>query len=351
MRNETLESVEKSSSDKANVHALLILVAAGFAVLLIELLIWWTPLVESFSPSVILVEIYVSVIAVIFLIQSLYGIWASIWIVFGSGRWMTRIASSFLLFEAILIVLLSLIPFRLGGPWGNTIEVIPFWASASIALIIQVSVMSVFLRALKAFRYRLIYYSASSALSKHPPSSEAGQREPEDITLQSESLTIVDLLQLTIWTALPMALFSPINKILSSSTGFSSGKLIFVMMLCGFGFSSCVAFLLLLPYTCVVMLNHRGLRFQLIVQLILMVPVVALILGLHAMNFLVDDRFHFAIGAALLTALYFLFFSMLLLRRRRWFRFRFVRIGKEASVLSSSDAYLPNSSVLMAPKS
>lgn len=99
-----------SGFSQASWYALRVQLAMGFSVIAIERLVWWKPVLDQL-PRVHDLDDYLTSVALLIcvMIYSLYVIFAAIWGVFGDGRWSFRFTASFLLFQALLSLLVALV--------------------------------------------------------------------------------------------------------------------------------------------------------------------------------------------------------------------------------------------------
>lgn len=325
-----------SGFSQASQYALRVQLAMGISVIAIERLVWWEPVLDQLPRAYDLDDYLPSVALLICVtIYSLYVIFAAIWGVFGDGRWSLRFTASFLLFEALLSLLVALALWRSGA--RNFIDDgISLWASATGVYLIYWTVLACEMKGLQAFGYRMTYFCRGHQENFDPNDETClTQRQSKPIALCGKS-SIADLFVLTSWTAVFLALLLKIYRyfyieIDAQDVGIFGRDFALILMVMCFGSMAFVSLFTLVPAICFSMRLPRQSTKHFVWQLILFCHLAIWLIGLCWWELIDDEGVVFAIVGSSLFLLFQISFALITRRRESPLRLRLIKL-KDAPI-------------------
>lgn len=334
-----------SGFSEASQYALRVQLALGISVIAIERLVWWKPVLDQL-PRVHDLDDYLLSVALLIcvMIYSLYVIFAAIWGVFGDGRWSIRFTASFLLFQALLFLLVALVLWRSG--LSNFInDGISLWASATGVYLIYWSVLACTMKGLQTFGYRMTYFCHGDQENVDPnDESTLTQHQPTLITLGGKS-SIADLFVLTAWSAVFLTLLLKTYRyfyieIDSQDVGIFGRDFALILMVMCFGAMAVVSFFTLVPTICFSMRFPRQTSKHFVWQLILFCHFSIWLIGLCWWELIDDEGIVFAIVGSGLFLLFQISFALITRRRESPFRLRLIKLNDD--LVDVSEMTSPN---------
>jgi len=289
---------------------------------------------EPFLDGWIFVDGISSTVAVILVVLSVsigvYTSWSAVWIVFGSGNWLSRVGMTLAIFHiagiAILLGLafLQWIQDDLGSDgWVRDYVALLAGGSYAFALHLAASMFLVWL--MKLNRYRLVFF-ADSGLYPHPRriARTIPPEERSGVVALKGRARLLDLFGLTTLVAVYLGSIYPLQQVLDDDRMFGA-SFTFVVAAYLMGINAVIAIpAFLLPITAG-LIDHRGVVFQLVVNAIVLASAcVAAILSNRA--FANDpDMTEFIAAEWIALVLFQLTLAVLLHRPKNQLRFRLVR--------------------------
>ena len=325
-----------SGFSQASQYALRVQLAMGVSVIAIERLVWWEPVLDQLPRAYDLDDYLPSVALLICVtIYSLYVIFAAIWGVFGDGRWSLRFSASFLLFQALLSLLVALVLWRSGA--RNFInDGISLWASATGVYLIYWPVLACAMKGLQTFGYHMTYFCRGD-LNKVDPHDESplAQLQSKPIALCGKS-SIADLFVLTFWTAVFLALLLKTYRyfyieIDAQDVGIFGKDFALILMVICFGSMALISLFTLVPAICFSMRLPRQTRKHFAWQLILFCHFSIWLIGLWWWDLIDDEGIVFAIIGSVLFLLFQISLALITRRHESLLRLRLIKL-KDAPI-------------------
>lgn len=321
----------KQTFSNSGQHFLKLQAGIGLMAILLERVFWWEPF-NSILETSGLGEFILSVVSLCFLLLfNLLSFGSALWNVFGDGRWMTRFNTTFVSFQCLLLIFLSLCLYR-NGTKDFIGDGIALWASLTAGYLACICLLGGVFKLMKKLGYGMVFYSYAS---EHERESETELQAQKVVQLSGVS-TIADLFLLTFWSAVLLTLTIQVYRyyyvdVDLDDQAFFGRDFGFVIMLFLVGAAAVVSMFTLVPSFLIAIIKPRFAGKQIVLQTLVLLNLFFWILVMNQWEWLDDDGI---LIVASFSGLFFCFqigITLLLRRPTRWFRFRLVRKNAEGT--------------------
>ena len=313
---------------RPNSQFLQIQACLGLAIVSIERLFWWEPLVAQFKTDEDLIDwIQGGALLLILVLNVLYASNSAVWSVFGDGRHFVRFSTPFVLHQFFLCSLLMLISFR--SEAINRDDDVSVWAATTGVYLVHWIIMVAVLSVMRSLGLRLFYLDRVASSGLGPREEDQVRSDPSGEMLCSDRYSISDLLALTAWIAFLCAAAIRVYQFIYREPGrevyYLGRDFTFIVTSTSLALVAAVSQLTMIPSLWIAMIAPRKRRKNLFLQSILLLHFIVWIILLNQMNFLEDEGFVIACVGLFFFITFQIIFTWMGHRQRLWLPFRFKR--------------------------